>query len=80
MRVFGEPVQHRFTVFNTAVYPRYMYAKMREFVGRLHGSTFKQVTTWTDESWTIPAGVKGCSLGERELLLPDEEFMGAFLW
>lgn len=80
MRVFGEPVQHRFAVFNTAVYPRYMYAKMREFIGRLHKSTFEKVTAWTQKSWIFPANAKGCTLAERDLLLPDAELMGAFLW
>lgn len=79
-QLFGEPVEHRFTVFNTAVYPRYMYAKMREFVGQLHGSTFSKVVTWTDKSWTVPSIEGGCSLAERDLVLPDAEFMGAFLW
>lgn len=80
VRVFGKPVQHRFTVFNTAVYPRYMFAKMREFIGRLHKSTFEKVTAWTDKSWIFPTNVKGCTLAERDLLLPDAELMGAFLW
>lgn len=79
-RVFDEPVRYRFGTFNNNVYPREMYSQMRDFIGRIHNSTFDEVMRRPGNMWAIPGGATSCSPADRQLLLPDSEFMGAFLW
>ena len=79
-RVFDEPVRYRFGTFNNNVYPREMYAGMRDFIGRMHNSTFDEVMRRAGNTWAVPGGGGSCSPTDRQLILPDSEFMGAFLW
>lgn len=78
--VFDESVRYRYDTFHNNVYPRKMYGEMRNFIGRMHNSTFDQVMRRPDSSWAIPGDGGSCSFADRQLLLPDSEFMGAFLW
>lgn len=104
--MFGEPLQHRFSVFSTNnnLFPLTMHAKAREFIVRQHqqqqrlASTsafvlLEEILAKGDESWALPvpatstsdgngndAPVVHCPRVVRERLLPDFEFMGAFLW
>lgn len=95
-RIFGEPVDYRFSVFGTNVYPRGMYAQARDFIVRTHASSpfglssqgvsFEEIMADTGESWAVPARsgesaeVSTCTLEDRESLLPDFAFMDAFMW
>lgn len=79
-RVFDEPVRYRFGTFNNNVYPRQMYPDMRDFIGRMHNSTFDEVMRRPGNTWAAPGGATSCSPADRQLILPDSEFMGAFLW
>lgn len=80
MLVFGEPVESLFVMFDAKIFPRGMYSKLRAFIGGLHGTTFENVMGAVDKSWAIPGKATDCTISERDVLLPDFEFMGAYMW
>ena len=58
-------MDYRFSIFGTNVYPRGMYAKVRDFIVSTHGSfalsgfssqgaSFEEIMANTEESWAIP--------------------------
>lgn len=90
-RIFGEPVDYRFSVFGTNVYPRGMYTAARDFIVRMHDSfshkvsrqspSFEEIMADTGESWAIPGtATSSCTVADRQRLLSDFEFMDAFMW
>ena len=86
----------RFSVFGTNVYPRGMYAKARDFIVRTRASStfglssqgvsFEEIMADVGDSWVFPARAgeaadnSSCTLEDREMLLPDFEFIDAFMW
>lgn len=78
--VFDAPVQHLFALFDAKIFPRGMYSKLRKFIGKLHGTSFERVMSAEDKSWAIPGNTSDCSVAERDTLLPDFQYMGAFMW
>eukprot|EP00903_Cladosiphon_okamuranus_P015304 g14138.t1 len=76
----GEEVVREFSIFNTHVYPRSMYAAARQFIEEHHQKSFVDFMSTRRGSCMHPNAMAQWTVEERNLMFSDFNYMGAYLW